>query len=123
MIIDFKIANNIIVASHITGIYDINRNTILGDDDFLLVSNWVQSITKLGLQGIIFHNNFSEKTCQLYQNDAIHFVKIDYNSQYNPNIYRYFIYSIFLNLKSHLIKNIFFTDVSDVIVLKNPFED
>ena len=121
MKINFKIADNIIAASHITGIYDVNRSTTLPNDDFSLVADWAKSITELKLQGIIFHNNFSEETCKLHQSDYIHFININYNSQYNPNIFRYAVYSEFLKLHAHLIKNIFFTDSSDVVVLKNPF--
>jgi hypothetical protein len=119
--IDFKIAKNSIVASHITGVYDVNRNTILANDDFSIISDWAKSITALNLQGIIFHNNFSEATCQAHQSDCIRFIKVDYDIRYNPNVYRYFLYNKFLKLYSHQIDNIFFTDISDVIVLKNPF--
>jgi hypothetical protein len=123
LIIDFKIHKNLIVASHITGIYDVNRNTTLTNDDFSLVADWAKSIQALQLHGIIFHNNFSEETCNLHRSDNICFVKVDYNSQYNPNVFRYFLYEEFLKSYAHLIKNIFFTDVSDVVVNKNPFQE
>lgn len=119
--IDFKIAKNIIIASHITGVYDVNRNEILADDDFSIVSKWAKSISDLNLQGIIFHNNFSEATCNKYQSDNLCFIKVEYNPQYNPNVLRYFVYNEFLKLHSHQFENVFFTDVSDVVVLKNPF--
>jgi len=123
LIIDFSISGNFIIATHISGIYDVNRNGILANDDFSLVADWAASITALGLQGIIFHNNFSEATCKLYQSEHLHFVRVEYNPVYNPNVFRYFIYAAFLQLQSHTINNIFFTDSSDVIVLKNPFEE
>jgi hypothetical protein len=118
---DFKISNNLILASHITGIYDVNRNTVLNNDDFSIVEKWANSIAILNLQGIIFHNNFSEATCNMYQSDNLHFIKVDYDSKFNPNVYRYFLYNEFLKLHAHHIDNLFFTDVSDVVVLKNPF--
>ncbi len=121
MKIDFEIPENLIAASHFSGIYDVNRSTTLANDDFMLVSEWANSITALGLKGIIFHNNFSEKTCQLYQSNHIHFIKVDYQAPYNPNVFRYLIYAEFLQQCSSLIKNIFFTDISDVKVLLNPF--
>jgi len=118
---NFKIPQNLIVAAHLTGIYDVNRNITLADDDFLLVLEWAKSITRLGLSGIIFHNNFSDETCKLHESEHVHFIKVDYNPKYNPNIFRYFIYEQFLNLNHRNISNIFFTDVTDVVVLKNPF--
>jgi len=119
--IDFKIAPNVILASHITGIFDVNRSTILANDDFSLVSDWAKSITQLGLQGIIFHNNFSAATCELHQNEHIHFIKINYDKKFNPNVYRYIIYAQFLKKYSSFLQNVFCTDISDVEVLNNPF--
>ena len=118
---NFEIPQNLIIASHLTGIYDVNRNTTLANDDILLVIEWAKSITRLGLNGIIFHNNFSEETCKLYESEYVHFIKVDYDSRYNPNVFRYFIYEEFLNLYHKLLSNIFLTDISDVIALKNPF--
>lgn len=123
MELNFKVSPNLILASHITGIYDVNRSNTLADDDYSLVADWANSITQMGLQGIIFHNNFSEKTCQLHQSDYVQFVKIEYDNKFNPNVFRYILYARFLNKYAHQIKNIFFTDVSDVVVLKNPFLD
>jgi len=121
--IDFKIPENLIVASHLTGIYDVNRDTILADDDFSLVFDWAKSISRLGLSGIIFHNNFLEETCKFYGSENIFFIKVDYDSRYNPNIFRYFIYDEFLKLNYRNIINLFLTDISDVVALKNPFLD
>lgn len=110
-----------IVASYISGVYDVNRNTVLADDDYSIIQDWADSISKLKLQGIIFHNNFSAATCERHQNECITFVKVDHDVQFNPNVYRYYIYSEFLKLNSEFVNNIFFTDISDVIILKNPF--
>jgi hypothetical protein len=111
----------LIMACHITGIYDVNRNNTLPNDDYTLVKEWAESIAILGLKGIIFHNNFSTETCKKYENAHISFVKIDYNPQFNPNVYRYFVYHNFLQIHAPFIKNLFVTDVSDVVVVKNPF--
>lgn len=118
---NFNLAENLILATHITGVYDVNRNTTLADDDFSLVSDWSKSIAQNGLQGIVFHNNFSKETCAANESEHLGFVKINYNTVYNPNVYRYLVYDHFLNTYKNRIKNIFLTDISDVIVLKNPF--
>jgi hypothetical protein len=121
LIVADTIPANLIVASHLTGIYDVNRNITLADDDFSLVAAWAHSIADAGLHGILFHNNFSETTCTLHQNERIHFVKVEYNPAFNPNVFRYCIYSEFLKQYAAKIDNIFFTDVSDVTVVNNPF--
>lgn len=112
---------NVIMACHITGIYDVNRNITLADDDYSLVKDWADSIIDLKLGGIIFHNNFSLETCYKYQNEYISFVKIEYDYRFNPNVYRYLIYDDYLQKQHHSLENIFLTDISDVVIVQNPF--
>ena len=115
--------SNPILACHITGIYDVNRSTTLQDDDFELVSAWAASVAATKLRGVLFHNGFSEETCQTYGNEYLTFVKIAYNPQFNPNVYRYLIYLDFLEKQTHPPSNLFVTDVSDVTLVNNPFID
>ncbi|HMS69084.1 MAG TPA: hypothetical protein PKD18_13140 [Saprospiraceae bacterium] len=115
--------NGLLMACHITGVYDVNRNETLAGDNYELVRNWAESIVSLKLQGIIFHNNFSEETCYKYENGHITFKKINYNPKFNPNVFRYFVYRDFLNQNAAFINSVFITDISDVVVVKNPFTD
>jgi hypothetical protein len=111
--------NNLIMACLMTGVYDVNRNETLLADNYELVRHWAESIAALKLNGIIFHNNFSEETCQEYSNEYISFRKINYDSSpFNPNVYRYFVYRYFLEVYENQIENIFITDISDVLVIK-----
>lgn len=113
--------SNLVMACHITGIYDVNRTSTLPDNDYSLVKDWVDSLEKHHIQGLIFHNNFSEETCALYRSDTLQFIKVEYNPSLNPNIFRYFIYKNYLKEYSNQIKNLFITDVSDVVMVQNPF--
>jgi hypothetical protein len=110
------------MACHISGIYDVNRNQTIIDNDFSVVQDWYNSVLNLKLNGIIFHNNFLDSTCEKYQNQFIKFIKFDYNSSFNPNVFRYFVYNEYLKLNFKNIDNVFFTDISDVLILKNPFQ-
>ena len=112
----------VIMGCLLTGIHDVNRNAVLENDDYSLVKDWADSIMVLNLQGIIFHNNFSAETCSQYENENIHFIEVIHNPGFNPNVYRYFIYKKFLERNKPNIKKIFCTDISDVVLLKNPFE-
>ncbi len=112
-----------VFASHFTGIYDVNRNNILPNDNYTLVKEWADSIIKIGLKGVIFHNNFSEGTIQTYQNDNIEFVKVDYDERYSPNVFRYFVYYDYLLKHHHKITHLFITDIADVVVVNNPFNN
>ena len=119
----FRPNTDIIMACHITGVYDVNRNTTLDNDQYELVRTWAESIAEKQLQGIIFHNNFSEATCEKFTNEYISFLKIEYNNQFNPNVYRYFVYQDFLQHHIQFFKNIFVTDITDVTLVNNPFID
>lgn len=111
----------LILACHFTGIYDVNRNTTLKDDDYSIVQEWADSIAALKLKGIIFHNNFSTETCLKYQNEHLAFIKTDHNPRFNPNVYRYLVYRNFLRTRSPAPESVFVTDIADVVVLNNPF--
>lgn len=111
------------MACHITGVYDANRNMTLDDDNYELVRNWAESLAARSLRGLIFHNNFTLESCKKYSNEYISFIKINYNTQFNPNVYRYFVYNDFLKHHVSLFKSIFVTDITDVTLVKNPFID
>jgi len=113
--------HNLILACLITGIYDVNRSTTLQEDDYELVRAWADSLANAGVKGILFHNGFSEETCQKYTNTYLSFVKITPDPRFNPNVFRYLVYLDYLEKLAYPPDNIFVTDVSDVILLNNPF--
>ncbi|MFN3997068.1 hypothetical protein [Algoriphagus sp.] len=118
-----EFSGNLVCASLFTGNFDVNRSEILPRDDFRLIEKWCQSIQNLGLIGLVFHNNFSEKTISEVQNRCIRFIKVEFNTKLNANVYRYLVYLDFLKKHGHKIQNVFFTDIADVEVVKNPFID
>ena len=113
---------SLVCASLLTGVYDVNRNENLLSDNFDIIKVWYNSILKLNLDALIFHNNFSDETVKLYQTNKIKFVKVKYDTSYNPNVYRYFIYRDFFEQHKENIVNVFVTDITDVEVINNPFE-
>lgn len=110
-----------IFATSLTGVYDVNRNESLQNDDFTIIQDWYVSIKKLGLNAIVFHNHFSDQTVSDYQTEFISFVKVDYDGILNPNVQRYSIYYDFIKQHFQAMENLFVTDIADVVVLKNPF--
>lgn len=114
-------SKNYIFASLLVGVYDVNRNELLQHDDFEMVRKWYNSIIKLKLNALIFHNTFSETTTKLYENEYVKFIKVDYDKAFNPNVYRYFIYQDFISKHLPLIANLFVTDITDVELIQNPF--
>ncbi len=117
----FPLHRHVVMACHLTGIYDVNRSQVLPDDDYSLVQAWAESLEALSLQGILFHNNFSDATCARYQHEGLIFIKIAVDPAFSPNVFRYFAYRNFLNRYAPLPDALFVTDVSDVVVCNNPF--
>ncbi len=116
-----SLAKRVVLACHFTGTYDVNRNHTLPADDFSLVREWAESVAALSLQGIIFHNQFSENTCSRYQNQHLVFVRQDCSPDFSPNVYRYVVYHEFLQALRQAIEQVFVTDISDVVAVQNPF--
>ncbi len=113
----------VVMACHITGVHDVNRNTTLTNDSFDLVKDWVDALIAAKVKGILFHNNFSEATCCSMACDDVSFIKIEHDPQYNPNVFRYFVYRNFLEQHLQPFNALFMTDVSDVVLVNNPFTD
>ncbi len=118
-----KLASNrgVILACHITGFHDVNRNMTLEANDYELVRAWAESVAAHGLKGIIFHNNFTSETCERFQNEFITFMEVEHDARFNPNVYRYFVYNNFLQRHIHHFESLFITDICDVVVVQNPF--
>ena len=114
---------NLIFAALFTGVYDVNRNETLQENNFSLIEDWYQSIIALKLDAIVFHNTFNEATVQNFENDHIKFKYVPLQSNFNPNIFRYFAYLNYILANKQAIANIFITDITDVTVVKNPFKE
>lgn len=116
-------ATNFIFASLLTGVYDVNRNEILQQNQFGTIQKWYDSIVKLQLSAIVFHNTFSKKIVEKYANEYVQFIAVEYDGKLNPNVLRYFIYRDYIRQHSQHINNLFVTDITDVEVINNPFEN
>lgn len=111
----------ILLACHITGVHDVNRQLTLKNDCYDLVREWAESVAASKLKGVIFHNNFTKATCERFDNDFISFEEVTYDPGFNPNVFRYFVYNDFLRRYPDHFKSIFITDVNDVVLVQNPF--
>lgn len=117
-----KNTTNFIFATLLTGVYDVNRNEILKSNDFGIIQKWYDSIVKLQLNAIVFHNNFSKDIVEKYTNEYIKFIEVEYDQSLNTNVFRYFVYQDYINQNVQKISNLFITDITDVEVVNNPFK-
>jgi len=120
--IHYRNSTKFIFATLITGVYDVNRNEILKNNDFGIIQKWYDSVLKLQLNAIVFHNTFSKEIVEKYKNEYIQFIEIKYDKSLNTNIFRYFVYQDYINQNLHKISDLFVTDITDVEVINNPFE-
>lgn len=116
-----KNSTNLIFASLLTGVYDVNRNELLKQNEFSIIQKWYDSIVQLQLHAIVFHNTFSKDMVEKYSNEYIQFIEIQYDKRLNPNVFRYFIYQDYITRHLQQISHLFVTDITDVEVVNNPF--
>ena len=115
-------SKNYVFACLLTGIFDVNRNELIADDNFEVVQKWYNSMVDLKLNAVLFHNSFSDETVSKFENEYVKFEKVVQNDSFNPNINRYFVYQDYITNHQAEINNLFLTDISDVTVILNPFE-
>lgn len=83
------------------------------------IKPWYDSIKKLSLHGVVFHDGLTDDFVEEYSTDLISFEKVG-DFEYSNNDFRFFCF------RDYLIKNeldyVFHTDASDVIIVKDPSE-
>ena len=112
---------NVIMTTYFCNKKDPQRPKRAPCNDFQYIEPWYNSIKKLGLNGVVFHDGMDDTFIKRYQNDKIKFVYVDSNSyEYSLNDLRYFVYLDYIK-KYKNIENVFMTDGNDVTVVKSPF--
>tara|TARA_B100000674_G_C37968844_1_gene975934 strand:+ start:1859 stop:2653 length:795 start_codon:yes stop_codon:yes gene_type:complete len=112
---------NVIMTTYFCNKNDPQRPKRAPCNDFQYIKPWYNSIKKLGLNGVVFHDGMSDNFIKQYQTEKIKFVYVDSNSyEFSLNDLRYFVYHDFLS-KNKNIKNVFMTDGNDVTIVKSPF--
>ena len=112
---------NVIMTTYFCKKKDPQRKKFAPCNDFKYIKPWYNSINKLGLNGIIFHDGLSSNFINKYQTDKIKFEYVNsQNFKYSMNDQRYFIYLDYIKKNSE-IQNVFMTDGNDVTVVNSPF--
>jgi hypothetical protein len=83
------------------------------------IGKWYDSVKALGVHGRIFCDNLEDDFVKEYTTDKIEFVKVS-PSDYSNNDWRFFCYLDYF--KDVECETLFFTDGSDVTVVKDPAE-
>jgi hypothetical protein len=109
---------NYIVSIYLTTGTDVQRGNIFKEpNDPLYIESWYNSITGLKLNGMILHDGLSEKFINNYP--EVKFIKVPPCGKFQLYDYIWLIYKKFI--KNY--DNVFFTDLWDVTVIKDPFKE
>jgi hypothetical protein len=110
---------NVIVTTFFTSGIDPQKNIKWENNQFDKISTFYNSIKSLNLNCIIFYDELSDIFVKEYSTEKIRFIKVN-SSRLNMIDVRWLIYKDFLD-KNDNVNNVFFTDISDVTILKDPF--
>ena len=111
---------NAIFTTYFTGEKDPQRPYSWKPDDFELIKEFYNSVIKHDLYCYILHDNLSKEFIEKYTTDKITFIRVN-KIKLNAVDYRWQLYFNLLNeLKD--IKKVFCLDISDVVILKDPFK-
>ena len=89
------------------------------ENSFSYIKDWYNSIIKNNLFGVVFYDDLSEDFIKSYENKNINFIKVE-DSEYSNLDYRHFCSRDYL--LTNKFKYVFHSDVSDVVVVKDPSE-
>ena len=90
-------------------------------NDFKVMRKWYESIWRLKLNAIIFHNELSCDFMSKYETKNIKFERWSEFNRPSYNDERFYCYLEYLKMHEN-IKRGFCTDMFDVVFYKNPFE-
>ncbi len=90
-------------------------------NDYNQMKDWYESVKRLNLSAVIFHNELSEDFITKYQTDKIKFFRWLGSNRPSYNDERFYAYYQFLICKDG-VERVLCTDLYDVVFYRNPFE-
>lgn len=110
--------NNYIVSTYLTSAIDAQRGVAKEANDTEYIKNWVDSIVRLGLKPVVLHDGLSARFRAKFPD--VYFRKVGkVPSCIQLYDYRWVLYLEFM--MNEPCDNVFFTDISDVVVKRDPF--
>jgi hypothetical protein len=108
-----------IVSAYLTSGVDLQRGIIQAKDDPQYISAWYDSVIRSELDGVILHDGLSDSFIRQFP--KVKFIRIAECGKFLLYDYRWLAFKSFL--ENNECDNVFFTDVSDVRAVKNPFKE
>ena len=108
-----------ILTTYFTSEKDPQRPNAWANDDFSIIEKFYNGLVEHKLNCIILIDNSSDKFIKKYETDRIKFLKSDSKGLNMVDI-RWKLYVNLLKTRTD-IDRVFLLDVSDILILKNPF--
>ncbi|HVS13290.1 MAG TPA: hypothetical protein VMV46_05175 [Thermoanaerobaculia bacterium] len=105
-------------AAYFTGKPDPQRGERVASDDFGYLAAWHRSVDRLGLEAVILHDGLSPSFVERHATERIRFEKAA-PTAWSTNDARFLAYRE--HLARHPARRVFLTDISDVVVVREPF--
>ncbi len=96
------------------------KNERRNEDDYRYMRPLYESCKNLKLHLVIFHDNLSKEFVKKYTTDRIIFRQTQLKTKMSINDERFIIYYEYLTKNPY--ENVFSSDISDVVLTKNPFK-
>ena len=114
-------SNEVIFTTYFSSHLDPQRHVFVENNAYDYIKPLYDSVNQLGLACIIFHDNLSADFVEQYSTEKIRFVKTALGNL-SLNDERFLIYYEYILRYGQQIDWLLLSDVSDVVVQKNPFE-
>lgn len=108
-----------ILTSYFTSCPDPQGKAVIRPDDFEMMRPWAESIRRNRLTGVVFHDELSEDFVDRHQSEWLRFVRVPPSKSLSLNDYRFLVWRDWLCVNR--IDAVFFSDLFDVVVNRDPF--
>jgi len=112
---------DIILSNYFTTKKDPQRKIYWNPDNEKIIMPWIETLTNLGLNGIIFHDSLSSDFIEKFKDYNVSFVYYKLKTYLSVNDERFLCWYEFLKDNPQYDK-VFTTDLFDVKFNKNPFD-
>ena len=116
-----EVPGDYIFTTYFTTMADPQRMRGRNPNQFQYMRDWYQSVNRLGLRAVVFHDNLSPQFVHKLTNDNVSFVKVPSLHNRSTNDARFYVYLSYLQTHTE-VRRVFLTDISDVVFQRDPFE-
>ena len=116
-----NLSQHLIFTTYFTTKKDPQRAQRAPKNDIKFIAPWYESINAIRVPGIVFHDGLSADFIEEYSTQYVKFLRCHLGA-YSLNDERFFIYYQYILEHCPKLEYVLFTDGSDVLIKRNPFD-